>query len=274
MASCLTPYHVKNKIQNCTIPVPCGKCPECAKRRISGWSFRLLQEEKVSTSAYFLTLTYDTTKVPITRNGFMTLDKRDCQLFFKRLRKLHPANSNIKYYLAGEYGGKTKRPHYHIILFNADIKLIDPAWQMGQIHYGLVEGASVGYTLKYISKPSRIPMHMNDDRVKEFSLMSKGLGAAYVLNEKFLSWHHADLDNRMYCNIEGGKKIAMPRYYKEKIYTEIERKRIGFFARIDQIARQQKAEIEGGETYWHDRDQAILAAFRRQQFKNDKPEKL
>lgn len=40
-----------------------------------------------------------------------------------------------------------------------------------------------------------------------------------------------DLDNRMYCALEEGKKIAMPRYYKDKIYDEHQRKRIAYFAK-------------------------------------------
>lgn len=163
--------------------VPCGKCPECTARRVSGWSFRLMQEEKNSISAHFITLTYDTNHVHITPNGFMGLKKRDLQLFFKRLRKAHAKDlafggKRIKYYACGEYGGRTLRPHYHVILFNAKCELIQGAWQLGSVHYGKVSGASVGYTLKYISKPSKIPMHRNDDRLKEFALMSKGLAAA------------------------------------------------------------------------------------------------
>lgn len=174
MGACLTPFLVKNKKTNEQVPVPCGKCPECLKRRVSGWSFRLLQEDKVADSSIFLTLTYDVSNVPLTKNGFMVLCKRDVQLFFKRLRRAHPAGHRpIRYYAVGEYGGRTNRPHYHVILFNAKPELIQEAWNLGQIHYGTVGGASVGYTLKYMCKPSRIPMHRNDDRIKEFSLMSK-----------------------------------------------------------------------------------------------------
>lgn len=39
----------------------------------------------------------------------------------------------------------------------------------------------------------------------------------------------------MYLTIEDGKKIAMPRYYKEKIYSHMERSEISGF---------QKGEIE------------------------------
>lgn len=155
--------------------VPCGKCPKCLSRRISGWSFRLMREFEAphTESGHFVTLTYDTAHVPITDNGFMSVQKRDCQLFFKRLRKAHPPNSNIRYYLAAEYGGKTKRPHYHAIMFNVNRELIQPAWALGSVHYGTLTVASVGYTLKYMCKPKRIPAHRNDDRVPEFSLMSK-----------------------------------------------------------------------------------------------------
>lgn len=190
---CFTPYNVKHKMTNTTIPVPCGRCPKCVARRTSGWSFRLMQEDKVSDSSLFLTLTYDSNSLPITKNGFMDLRKRDLQLFFKRLRKCHAiqcatnnhqrkangkngivVNKPIKYYAVGEYGGHTRRPHYHIILFNANVELIQKAWPQGQIHYGNVTGASVGYTMKYISKKWH-PMHCNDDRTPQFALMSKDL---------------------------------------------------------------------------------------------------
>lgn len=230
----MTPYQV-NMGEGCTIPVPCGKCPACLSRRVSGWSFRLIQEDKHAESSHFITLTYDTSHVHITRNGFMSLCKRDLQLFFKRLRKNHSGNgtSGIKYYAVGEYGGRTRRPHYHIILFNSKVELIQPSWQKGQVHYGQVSGASVGYTLKYMTKPKKW-QHKNDDREPEFSIMSKGLGASY-LTEKMVEWHKADLEQRMYCNIDG-KKIAMPRYYKNKIYDERER------AKISSAQRQQMNE--------------------------------
>lgn len=171
---CKTPFMVQHEGRN--LPVPCGKCPFCRARRISGWSFRLLQEERHSLSSLFITLTYDTKHVPITERGFMSLAKRDVQLFFKRLRKANVGK--LKYYVAGEYGGKTNRPHYHIILFGAEVSTIQEAWGLGSVHYGTVSGASVGYTLKYMSKKGKIPLHSNDDRVPEFSLMSKSWGHA------------------------------------------------------------------------------------------------
>ena len=210
------------------MPLPCGKCPPCKKRRTSGWSFRLVKEGERSISALFITLTYDTEYVPITKNGFMNLDLQDIQKFFKRLRKR--THEKIKYYAVGEYGSQKKRPHYHIILFNANKEHIIDSWTInnkpiGSCHIGNVSSASIGYTLKYMCKESKIPMHQNDDRKKEFAVMSKGLGKNYMTNA-MIKWHKNDLLNRMYVPIEDGKKIAMPRYFKDKIYTELEKDKI------------------------------------------------
>lgn len=150
-----------------------------------------MQQFKVSQSAKFITLTYDTTTIPISGKGFRNLNPTDLQLFFKRLRKAHehrPDAPTIKYYAVGEYGTKSWRPHYHVCLFNAQLDLIQPAWGLGSIHYGDLNHASVGYTLKYMSKPPRIPLHRNDDRHPEFSRMSKGLGASY-LSDNIRAWH-------------------------------------------------------------------------------------
>lgn len=221
MGRCISPFRKKES----GIDLPCGRCYECKARRVSGWSFRLMKEAEVSTSAFFITLTYSPENTRTSKNGFMTLDKRDVQLFMKRLRKRN--ENKLKYYAVGEYGGKTDRPHYHIIMMNVDVETIKEAWDLGEIHIGDVNESSVGYTLKYVSKESRIPKHQNDDRLKEFSLMSKKMGMNY-LTPQMIKWHlneNAILD-RMYCNLKDGKKIAMPRYYRDKIYSDFDKFRI------------------------------------------------
>lgn len=237
---CLRPIHLKKR----EAIVPCGKCPKCISRRVSAWSFRLSQEELISSSAHFVTMTYDTKYVPILNSGELNLCKRDLQLFFKRLRKISHG-STIKYYAVGEYGGRTKRPHYHAIIFNAKSELIIEAWRdpgtkdpIGNLHFGTVTGASVGYTLKYMTKqkPRRKD---NDSRQREFSLMSKKLGASY-LNDQVRDWHLEDLLNRMYCVTKGGVKLSMPRYYKDKLYTELQREAIASAQRI--IANDKQLE--------------------------------
>lgn len=238
MPECTKPIHLKHVEE----VVPCGKCYNCRLRSASGWSFRLMQEDKHSHSSYFLTLTYESSRLTRTPKGFRTLVKRDLQLFFKRLRKAHTkkhGHSSIKYFAVGEYGSKFGRPHYHAIMFNIDESLVDAAWQLGSVYYGSVSTHSVGYTLKYMFKESKIPLFKNDDRTKEFRLISKGLGLAY-LTKAAVGWHLAAPLERMYLNLEAGKKCAMPRYYKLKIYTDEQRRKTGQVAREKMLLREQK----------------------------------
>jgi len=226
-----------------------------------------MQEYLRSTNAYFVTFTYDDNSAPKTLKNFMSLSKKDFQLYMRRLR--HDAGKGLKYYVCGEYGPLTYRPHYHAIIFNCDLKYIigetakqaelhpeyyldgrfqfnEDNWKNGHITVGLVTGASIGYTLKYISKPRRVPMWNGDDRVPEFSLMSKGLGSNYLTPSK-IQYHKQDPNNRLYCQIDGGKKIAMPRYYKTKIFQPHELQNIGEYFQnkaYDEMAQLTKEQRE------------------------------
>ncbi len=138
-------------------------------------------------------------------------------------------DNKLRYYAAGEYGSKNNRPHYHAIIFNVpDSEMFYNAWHLngepiGSIHVGNVSTDSVAYTMKYIDKPSRIPFHARDDRAKEFSLMSKGLGFSYLERPGIQNYHTSDL-SRLYITKLDGHKIAMPRYYRNKLYSEAEMK--------------------------------------------------
>lgn len=218
---CDTPFYKRIDGILEELALPCGKCPPCKLRRVSDWVLRLEHEDKVSSSSHFITLTYDTTTIPISENGFMSLCKKDYQDFMKRLR--HLTDSTLKYYACGEYGEKNWRPHYHAILFNLDDpRKVNEAWDKGQVHVGTVTSGSIAYTCKYIDKQKRIPAHKMDDRVPEFSLMSKGLGKSY-LKPSNIAWHKAKLD-RNYVIKEGGYKVALPKYYRDKIFDDEEKR--------------------------------------------------
>lgn len=223
---CDSPFYKRIKGHIEYVPFDCGRCPPCRRKRINQWVFRLKQQEKVSVSARFVTLTYDTSNVPISSNGFMTLDRSHFQLFMKRLRKKHehfPKGLSIKYYAVGEYGDQNERPHFHAIMFNVKSdESINEAWAMGNVVIGTVSGASIAYTAKYIDKQARVPKHSRDDRVPEFSLMSKGLGKNY-LTRSIRRYHKADL-NRNYVTDNDGNKIALPKYYRDRLYDETEKR--------------------------------------------------
>lgn len=235
-----------NEKTNEIMQLPCGRCAHCRARRASAWSFRLRKEVQRAKNAYFVTLTYDNEHVPISKNRFMTLDKSHVQLFIKtirnnenriakRLGRKSPVFGKLTYFGVGEYGSEGSRPHYHLLIFNCHRQGITDAWShttgsdrtapriaRGAVWFGNdTSPAAIGYCLKYISKAGKIPEHARDDREKEFALMSKGIGSNY-LTDDMVKWHKNDLFDRYYVPIEDGKRIAMPRYYKNKIYTPSE----------------------------------------------------
>lgn len=213
--------------------VPCGKCLHCRRKRVSGWAFRLMNQDRSADLSFFVTLTYDTDHLEFSTQGRPSLCPAHLTNFWKVFRKRFPPKS-IKYYAVGEYGSNRKRPHYHAIIFvhNAKstalefINWIERDWPHGSTYCGSVSEESVAYTLKYISKPPSVPQYPGDTRIREFSRMSKGLGAEYLRNKK---WHHINLEERHYLPLKSDGKASMPRYYKDKIYTSDERQKIGAY---------------------------------------------
>lgn len=233
--------------------------------------FRLMKEAESSDSAFFVTLTYADDKIKTSFNGYPTLDKADFQKFMKRLRKTHeaifPESKKLKYYAAGEYGDKTERPHYHAIIFNTKQEIIEKAWsldgeKLGHVHYGQLSEASATYSLKYINKIGKIPAHELDDREPEFQLMSKGLGKTY-LTRSMAKWHKADLTNRMYITLKGGVKVSMPRYYKEKLYTQHQRKFIGAVMQQRDTEKWQNMDLSTKEKTWKDEINIAIEKIRK-----------
>lgn len=278
----------KDKFDEAT--VPCGKCPVCRSRRASAWSFRLMQHYKKQSSGHFVTLTYNTENVPINAQGYMTLKTEDLQKFFKRLRKNsknvstkfnerdrlpgYNGRSRITYYAVGEYGTTNWRPHYHVLLFNCEIDDVLRAWRLGDCHFGQVEEAAVGYCLKYITKPARIPVHRNDTRLREKSYMSKGIGECY-LSPKMLDWHYRNASDGIHCQISGGRKISIPRYYKDRIGFSAELLEQSKQANLDRERKEREKQIKklGEEKYYRQKEEAKLQAYKKM-YSPEKTKKL
>lgn len=165
-----------------------------------------------SKTAIFVTLTYDPLNVPVAcslddGSVLFTLDKRDVQLFMKRLRRTFDGRE-IRFYLAGEYGSQTYRPHYHAILFGlslADFPDLRPVsqnsfgqylyasekmyniWKLGNVALAEVSWQTCAYVARYCVKK------LGDDVSREtyesfgvqpeFALMSRrpGLAGFYAL---------------------------------------------------------------------------------------------
>ncbi len=130
----------------------------------------------------------------------------------------------LKYYMVGEYGGQTERPHYHSILFNLPTfyrnneSYIQKIWSHGQIQIDEVTPASIAYVCGYVNKLKHFNnLGENDDRQKEFTRVSKGMGLNYLTPNRIKSMQKK---LNPFLTIEDGKKIPLPRYYKDKVFTE------------------------------------------------------
>lgn len=215
---CLKPIYLAKREQH----VPCGRCIYCNVSRANAWSTRLYWEYRRSQASAFVSLTYEDQYLTYFEGkyyeGVAQLVRSDLQKYFKRLRK---AGVQFKYYAVGEYGSRYGRPHFHILFFfssDFDERIIREKWSMGIVHVGQVSTDSINYCLSYISLRRK-----RGNRVHEFALMSKGLGDNYHKNAQVIAWHKSGRKN--YCYIEG-KKVALARYYKEKIFSKIDRVRI------------------------------------------------
>jgi hypothetical protein len=187
--------------------------------------FRLLQEDRVRTHSHFITLTYAPHFLPRSPNNLPTLNKRHLQLYWKRLRK--NTGYDISYYAVGEYGSLYRRPHYHAIVFGCPTPVsYSLCWTVdynpiGSVDCGPVNANTIAYCAGYLNKGKTVPRHARDDREREFSVMSNGLGAAY-LSDNIVRYHKSHLD-QLYVTHPGGRRVAMPKYYRDQIFTEEEK---------------------------------------------------
>lgn len=205
------------------------------------WQHRILLEATGHSANAFVTLTYDPSEIPEGNS----LRKKDVQDWLKRFRKsIEPAR--VRYYLAGEYGDQTQRPHYHVALFGyppcsygqsryrLGYKLCCPSceeikrtWGKGQIDVGQLEPHSAQYIAGYVVKK----MTGKDDprlngRAPEFSLKSLKPGLGHnILHDIASELMSLGLDKRQVdvpSNLSHGKKILpLGRYLRRKLRTLI-----------------------------------------------------
>lgn len=215
------------------IYVPCGKCPSCLKSKQGAWISRVYYELKNSEAANLVTLTYRNETVPRvidyeTGEELQSLRKRDVQLAIKKFRmRLFRRHEYVRfsYFLCGEYGPHTKRPHYHIIFFGLPNHLIYQFCSQWQRDFGftnnrpinLTQGKSLYNTAKYVTKYSMKGIYeLEEFKIKKihnpnyepfkderkyltiypvvelpFRTMSKGIGLSY-LTPAIIRYHLAE----------------------------------------------------------------------------------
>lgn len=240
--------------------IPCGQCIGCRIRQREDWTTRIELEARnyPKEEVWFITLTYDDDHVPgmIVKTGEIMRkvqytwkpgEKRpdsvqillyeDIQKFLKRLRKAY--KGKLRYFVAGEYGEQTARPHYHMILYGwkpTDLenlykihhngyynsKWLADLWGMGQIQIAQAVPETYRYVAGYVTKKmyeidgKKANAYYELGQTKPFACMSlkPGLGDRYYQEHKRKIWQQG------YIQCTNGKRAQIPRYYEKQMEAE------------------------------------------------------
>lgn len=222
----------------------------------------------MSSPAWFCTLTYRPEEVP--ENG--TLDPRHPTLFLKRLRELQ--QTRISYYLCGEYGEKTDRPHYHAVLYGVDLldrelvarrhgapvyrsDSLEAAWRHGLCEFtGLTYGGAryvAGYVRKKVrarDEPEHYERYVPEtgelvELEREFGRMSR----RPAIGRRWIERYWRDVYPRDFVVMDGFE-MKPPRYYDKwmeqhqpRVMRDVKEKRLAELVELGQAELVTKEKV-------------------------------
>ncbi len=227
------------------LELPCNKCPSCKLRKAKEWALRCWHESQMHDDAFYVTLTYADEHLP----AYDDLNHAHFQGFMKRLRK--NTGAKIKYYMCGEYGDATHRPHYHALIFGyypPDAEYIYTKngnryyksekiikyWRLGFADFSNVSYKNAGYIARYTLK-KQMP---NEDTQTRYTYLDAD-GNLQVRNFEYIrlsqgkepytglgmSWAKKYVDDwgwKDYILDPNGYKCPVPRYYLEWFRDEVD----------------------------------------------------
>lgn len=239
-----------------TVGANCGKCMECKNKKRIEWTVRLTEELKNTTNErpVFVTFTFNTEELSKLKedvekeyrkyegyvlidkiNGY-NLDNKIAKLAVKRfLGRWRKDNKvSIKHWFVTELGsGEWEHMHLHgIIWTNENEQYIQQKWKYGNIwtsitgktkegKEGYVSEQTINYIVKYINKTDKL--HPN---YKQIVLTSPGMGKGYLESPRAERNAYKGKDTKTTYILNNGQKIAIPGYYRKKIYTDDEREEL------------------------------------------------
>lgn len=242
-------FSKKNYIKEMApLQLPCGKCIECRLEYARTWAVRASHEASVHRNSIFLTLTFNDEQI-----GANKLDYREFQLFIKKLRNHYV--TKFSYMVAGEYGDKTGRKHYHAIIFGLvpddyvslrtdnnghtiyKSPTIEKLWGHGLTEYGSVTFESCSYVARYCLKKKG---DKDTDPIFKTSRHT-------AIGKSWLEKNYLDIFKTGVCITRDGFKVKIPRYYEkwcEKNYPELFRNYIMNLKQKNKECTERKAHNE------------------------------
>lgn len=240
---CLFPRFIKNKAYSkqrflaigCTmderkkyVPIGCGKCYECKKQKAQQWRVRLMEEIKVQKYAYFITLTFSNEALKKLMKANDIADQCNAvatiavRRFLERWRKKY--KKSLKHWFITELGHEnTERIHLHGIIFSEfpfTNDLLQEIWKYGRTDIGeYCNMQTINYIVKYITK-----IDSDHKKFEPIVLCSAGIGEHFVHTYMAkTTYKYRPHESPEYYTLPNGNKVALPIYYRNKLYTEKER---------------------------------------------------
>lgn len=275
---CKNPY-----INSALSAYGCGQCLPCRINKRREWTHRILLEAMQYQDNAFVTLTYGG------NDGAepTTLIPEHARNFLKRIRKsIEPRK--LRFYLVGEYGDKSERPHYHVALFNyptcsrgntqynrngikccSTCESVSKIWGHGHILMGRLEPHSAAYIAGYVTKK----MTRTDDvrlgnRHPEFARMSLRPGIGYDAMHEYASAliTHLPDDEDVPAALRHGSKLLPLGRYLTRVARELTGREISAPQTTIQKAQERLQELQAAAI--EATKGKNMAQFKREIFKN------
>lgn len=238
------------------LKLPCGQCAGCRLDNSREWADRCTMEGLYhdSEKCWFITLTYDNDHLPGWASGYVSdspypygsLLKDELSNFMKDLResaRYHNRGNELRFYGCGEYGTKSLRPHYHLIVYGLDLsdndfykrnrcgdalynnKWLEGVWQNGFVVIGHFDWRTAAYTARYVMKKRKGKNSKEEyeklDVTPEYTRMSLRPGIAYnyfAANYQRLYYENARI---VLPAIDGKANITSPPRYFDKCFEKL-----------------------------------------------------
>lgn len=243
------------------VPIGCGNCMECRKKKASEWRVRLCEEVRVNDTGIFVTLTfsnatirrfYHKLKKMHKKAGLMmpegydldnAIAKYGVQTFINRYRMKF--GEYPRYWLITELGhAGTENIHLHGVIFDSDREKIKDRWGDDFVFFGYsMNDTCINYMIKYVTK-----MDADHKYYKPKIFCSRGIGKNYLerYDSKLNTFKGGSTDESY--KFKNGSKCSLPIYYRNKIYTDEEREDLWIY-KLDEAKRYvlgEKIDISKG----------------------------
>lgn len=169
---CAVPFRDESR----RVEYPCGQCLCCRINKRREWASRIILEAASHQNVEWITLTYSPECLPT--GGTLVPSHLSSWLRSLRthLRRKYQI-TGLRFFGVGEYGSRTKRPHYHVFLFGLPHSLREEAsrlWKYGHVMWAHdpVNSKIAEYTAGYTVKKEGKDAEKLAGRHPEFSRMS------------------------------------------------------------------------------------------------------